>query len=159
MALRAFSLCIVFGLIGSLINGCQPLPKEFREFTKLPRDQRIAKFNTLPIDKQIDFHLLNMSREPPDSSLAYEIAKQGPSVLPALLSRMDGHVSGRQSVDLLLVFRTMHKKFVDLSHNSEVIRILEKAYAEITHPTWKSLFKRGLDEIRFEKSGAGKISG
>lgn len=158
MVLRLINLFAISLVACYVMSGCRLYSNEFKEFHRLPRDQQIAKFRSFPVEKQINYHLLYMSLEPADSSLSKEIAKQGKSVLPALLDRMKGPIDDYKSVNLLVVFYDMHKKYLDLSSNFEVLRVLEEAYAKIQHPTWKALFRKELDEIRSERPGAGKVS-
>src|SRR5688500_13122236 len=62
--------------------------EEFESFYRLHPEERERQFVAFPLDKQIDFHLMAMSREPPDYSFSPMIARSGDVIVPRLLKRL-----------------------------------------------------------------------
>ncbi len=102
----------VFGplalLICALYSTCPPRPPEqCREFLQLSHQQRHAEFRAYPLDKQLDVYLCAMKTEPPNSSLANDIADQGEQAIPALVNKLKVTKSEVDQEDLIYVFELM----------------------------------------------------
>jgi hypothetical protein len=73
--------CLVF-------RGCGERSQECMDVIDVPREQGYAKFETYPIEKQLDVYLCAMNVEPPDLGLADLIAKRGESAIPIVLQKL-----------------------------------------------------------------------
>lgn len=71
-----------------LFRGCEERSQECRDVIDVPREQGYVKFETYPIEKQLDVYLCAMNVEPPDLGLADLIAKRGESAIPIALQRL-----------------------------------------------------------------------
>jgi hypothetical protein len=80
-----------------------PTPPECRPFLNLPREQRHTEFRTYPIEKQLDVYLCAMKSEPPDLTLADDIANRGPEVIPFVLTPSGGYATGLAQGQPILV--------------------------------------------------------
>jgi len=134
-------------MLCALLRGCS-YPDDYVEFRKLPPDQQTAQFKQLPIDKQIDYYFYDQAHEPPRMGYGELIASQGESVLPDLLRRLKAEPAEYRQYDLLLVIETMHRKFLPLDKNKEVIETVEKTVNEMKDPAWQSSSRRSLEIIR-----------
>jgi len=95
-------------LICVLYSTCPPRPPEqCRAFLQLPQQQRRAEFRGYPLDKQLDVYLCAMKTEPPNSSLAYDIADQGEQAIPALVNKLKGTKSEVDQEYLIYVLEVM----------------------------------------------------
>jgi len=84
MKLRSF---VPIALLSLGLLDCGP-KSECRQFFALNLEQRHREFRTYPIDKQLDVYLCAMRVEPPDTSLANDIADRGSEAIPLVLARM-----------------------------------------------------------------------
>jgi hypothetical protein len=68
--------------------GCPRVPPEYRPFFDQPYERQEEEIQRLPIERQLDVYIAGLSRHPPSIDLGLAIGKQGPAIMPALLSRM-----------------------------------------------------------------------
>lgn len=141
---RVFPLLLLIGC--GVITGCN-YPDDYVQFRKLPEDRQKAEFKQLPIEKQIDYYLYSMSREPADMRFDEAIASQGRVILPVLLRRLEVEPEYRQT-DLLRVIEVMHRKFVPLNEDQEVIDTLGEVVGRMKDPNWQRISEKSLQVIR-----------
>lgn len=84
MTLRSF---VPIALLSLALLDCGP-KSECRQFFALKLEQRHREFRAYPIDKQLDVYLCAMKVEPPDTSLANDIADRGSEAIPLVLARI-----------------------------------------------------------------------
>jgi hypothetical protein len=78
-------------LIVSLAVGClgPRVPDEDRPFFRLPRKMQLAELTTRPVEEQLDLYVAGITGvRPPRTDLGLVIGKQGPAIVPALLTRI-----------------------------------------------------------------------
>lgn len=102
----------VFGpaalLVCALYSTCPPKPPEqCRAFLQLPPQQRRAEFRAYSLHQQLDVYLCAMKTEPPNSSLAYDIADKGEQAIPALLNKLKAAKSEVDQDNLIYVLEVM----------------------------------------------------
>jgi hypothetical protein len=146
-----FAVTLIAAIL-SLISSCQ-YPAEYFEFRKLSLDEQHAKFRTFPFEKQIDFHLLSMVNEPPDSRFSEDIASRGNEALPVLINRINAEREDYRRVDLMVVFVTMHQRFLNLAHNRNVLEALRQIVPKMENKTWKAMFRENLAFISDPATG------
>jgi hypothetical protein len=129
-----------------VIRGCGP-PDDFTRFRNLPPEQQKAEFKALPIDKQIDYYILDQAHEPPRMDLGEDITRQGKSVLPDLLRRLRAEEEDYRRRDIISLIALMHKKYEPLNENREVIDTVENAVEQMQDPVWRRMSQRSLEII------------
>lgn len=85
------------------VGGCS-YSQDYIDFSKLPRNQQTQELLKLPIDKQIDYHLNAMTREPPDRRLGENIASQGDKIIPDVLRRLKSEKDDYQKANVIEIF-------------------------------------------------------
>jgi hypothetical protein len=68
--------------------GCPRVPPEYRPFFDQPYERQKEEIQRLPIERQLDVYIAGLRVHPPRIDLGLVIGKQGPAIMPALLSRM-----------------------------------------------------------------------
>jgi hypothetical protein len=61
---------------------------EYRPFFDLPDKRQPEELQRMPIERQLDIYIAGLRVHPPRLDLGLVIGKQGPAIMPALLSRM-----------------------------------------------------------------------
>lgn len=89
------------------LQGCSEQPEACREFLDMPRQQRQTQFRTFPVEKQIEAYLCAMKEEPPDLSLAEQLADGGESALPVLLRQLKSSSREIDQEDIIYVLEVM----------------------------------------------------
>jgi hypothetical protein len=92
--------CFVF-------RGCEQRSQECRDVIDVPREQGYAKFETYPIETQLDVYLCAMHVEPPDLGLADLIAKRGESAIPIVTQKLKTADREIDQEDLIYLFEVM----------------------------------------------------
>jgi hypothetical protein len=132
-----------------LLSACH-YPSEYIEFRRLPPERQHAEFRRFPIDKQIDFYLYSMNREPPDTSFADDIARRGKEVIPFLLARLQNERAEYRQYDIIFIFEVMHRNHNSLGDEEEAIRTIEEVVARMRDSYWRRMAQRSLDVIKRE---------
>ncbi len=151
-----FGLWLQVCLAASL-GGCffQAPPDDYLKFKELPIEKQHCEFKKLSIDKQIDYYLFDRDREPPDLRFADDIARQGTTVIPALLKRLrEEHAEYRQEA-IVKILEAMSRKYVDLRTNQEVIDAIKEAIAKMEDRDWQRITQNSLNAI--ERGPAGGL--
>jgi len=68
-------LLLCFLNVGGLLQCGSSVPREYREFLALPRDKQREEIKKFPLEKQVDIYAWGLYSEPPNTSMADEIAK------------------------------------------------------------------------------------
>jgi hypothetical protein len=91
-------------LLVPLATGCPRVPPEYRPFFELPRQQQPEELLRQPLERQFDIYMAGMSGvHPPRIDLGLVIGRQGPRIMPTLLSRMRQTRKDYAKVDLAWV--------------------------------------------------------
>ena len=88
-------------------RACEQRPQECRDVIDVPREQGYAKFETYPIEKQLDVYLCAMHVEPPDMGLADLIAKRGESATPIVVQKLKTADREIDQEDLIYLLEVM----------------------------------------------------
>jgi hypothetical protein len=132
-----------------LLEGCN-YPKEFTDFYNLPGEKQIEVLKSLPIDKQIDFHLYAMSREPPDRRFAEDIALQGDKIIPDVLRRFKEENEDYNKNSILEIFYELCRKQKCSESHPEVIRQIEEEITKMKDAGWQKTAQIYLPSIKGE---------
>lgn len=129
------------------ISGCNHHPDDYVQFRKLPVDTQNAEFKRLPRDKQIDYYLYNRTHDLPAMPFDDAIASQGEAILPDLLRRLKAEPADYRQCDLISLFVKMHRNYLPLNENKEVIDTLEQVVVRMKDRDWKDMSRKSLDLI------------
>jgi len=102
LGIGSFSLLLAFS------PACVPsTPQQCRAFFDLPSEQRHVEFRTFPVPKKLDVYLCAMKGEPPDLSLAADIADLGPGAIPAVVDKLKHSKSEVDQENLIYLLEVM----------------------------------------------------
>lgn len=145
-ALQTAVLSIFIGI--QLIAFSCGAPKEFVDFYQLPQKERSQKFRTFAIEKQLDYHLLAMAREPSDYTFSEEIARQGDVVLPAVLRRMEWEKEDSRKVNVIVILSDFCRLEDCKKNKPEIIEAVEKQISSIRSPAWRGIAEQLLSAMK-----------
>lgn len=148
---RRMAFPVLTALLAALCvssSGCNYRPDDYVQFRKLPVETQNAEFKRLPVDKQIDYYLYNRSHDLPAMPFDEAIASQGEAILPDLLRRLKAEPADHRRTDLISLFRTMHRNYLPLNENKEVITTLEQVIGQMKDPDWKEMSQKSLATIK-----------
>ena len=136
----------IFGSL--LVNGCEPVPSEYKAFFTLDWERQQEEARKFPIEKQIDYYLAGKKYvHPPSSTLLYVIAERGKSAVPALIVRMKNERSDSAKLHLLEVVRNIHDFHENLSREKEIIEQLQEIVVGMSDANRKATAERMLTDI------------
>ena len=140
---------LLFGILlaSIILIGCN-LPKDFIDFYNLPKDKRALQFASLPIDKQIDYHLYAMSMEPPDFTFSEEIAKNGNRIIPPVLYRLKIEKRDRKKVDLLVILKDLCRNENCRNAEPSFFTEVENEVSKMHDPEWRRMAEESLSYIK-----------
>lgn len=124
------------------------VPGDFVEFYRLPEKERMRVFHGLPIEKQIDYHLYAMLREPPDQSFSKEIARQGEPAIQAVLYRIAREDEDFRKVDLLEIVADFCQIENCKENKPDIINAVEQEVRKIKDPNWRALAEKSVSYMK-----------
>lgn len=127
-------------------------PDDYVQFRNLPEDQQKLRFKQLPLDKQIDYYLLDQNHEPPRMDFDEDIAIQGKTVLAGLLQRLTNEPAEYRQRDLIWVIEVMHRKYEPLNTDQDVIQTVERVISNMKNSGWQQASRKSLDVIRMPRN-------
>lgn len=141
------SMFMLAMLLVLFLFGCS-VPKEFFEFYELPEEERSRVFREFPIDKQIDYPLYAMLREPPDFTFSEEIAREGDVIVPAVLRRLRDEKADYRKVDILyIVWEFCHLNNCK-ENRPDIIVEVEREVLNIHGPARRRMAERSLSIMK-----------
>ena len=136
-----------FTLFNLMSSQCG-LPTEFADFRGLTDEEKHEKFKKLPLEKQVDFHLVMMGYHPPDMGYAFDIAAEGEKTLPYLIERLEKEKEDYRKNDILFIFEALQIKSVDLRKKEEVLAALRQVIDKMDNPSQKKIAENSLQSIK-----------
>jgi hypothetical protein len=144
-----FKIIFVLSLtLLSLVSTQCGIPPEFAGFRGLTDKEKHEKFKKLPLDKQVDFHLVMMRFHPPDMGYAFDIAAEGEKTLPYLIERLEREKEDYRKADIMFIFEAIHASSVDLRERSEVLVALNNVVGQMSNPVQKKVCEASLQFIK-----------
>jgi hypothetical protein len=131
--------CLLFTTCG------EPVPAEYKWFFDLSISEQHRRFQTLPVEQQIDIYFVAMGIHPPDTVFASDIAQGGVNALPTLIRRFESEDEFRR-LQLLYVFERMAERG-HLSGRREIIEMLRHAVSEMRFPQFREIGQERLAAI------------
>jgi hypothetical protein len=124
--------------------GCQ-YPSDYNKFRQLPLERQRCEFSKLPLDKQIDFHLYSMVREPPDFQLGIYVAQKGKDALPRVLERFENEPEDYRKEAISQIFKEMHTLgYVNLNEEKDALDRIKIVVSKMTAPQWKEIAEKNV---------------
>lgn len=110
-----------------LLFACEKKPgqEEYITIEKLPQNERLKKFSSYPIEKQIDIYLFTHYLEGGSGTYEGYLASDGENKLFAISRRIDENIEPMMKVRLISAIELIGMNCDCVSDNSEVIKILE----------------------------------
>jgi hypothetical protein len=106
-------VCLVvmtLAIQGSEVGCRQKQQPVCKEFFALSLEQQETIFRTFPLDRQLEIFRCGMYRRPPEIALAYEIAKGGEKIVPALTEELRNEKDEWMQNAIIDIFRVMSNK-------------------------------------------------
>ena len=84
-----------------------------------------------------------------------DIASEGKQALPILLTLLRNEPEEYRQSDLIWVVEVMHREFVPLNENKEVIETVSKVVSRMKDPAWQRISQKSLQVIRAKPGTPG----
>ena len=151
---------IVLLLLTFSFSSCEDRPgkKEYLEITEIPsasQNERLNKFSSFPVEKQIDVYLFAMCCvEPSDTVFEEYLILNGKNKIEKIVGRLDKTKDLRDKTNLIRALASINKNCKCLSNNSYVLDILSRNESKIDEinndndKLWKELYSSYLNEIK-----------
>ena len=137
-----YFLCLSIGAFAQ--TGCG-YSSDYNKFREIPLARQRCEFSKLPLDKQIDFHMSSIAREPPDFQLGVYIAQKGKDALPRVLERFEQETEDYRKEAITQIFKEMHTLgYVNLNEEKEALRRIKDGIAEIKTAHWKEISEKNF---------------
>ena len=142
-------MCLAFILFGCVSRNADVAPSQFDgDFFRLSTSEQIRRFQGY--DLEIRYELLvvgNQIVHPPAIYLVQEFAKQGPSAIPFLQSKLAQAKEEASIRDIVAILAEMHRlKSYDESINTSMKALVENRVSSM-QGQWKPVTQRMLQEI------------
>src|SRR2546421_5586260 len=105
-------ICIVvmtFVVNGSAVGCRQEQQQTCRDFFAESIEQQETQFRTFSLEHQLEIYRCGMRRRPPELALAYDIAKGGQKIVPALTDALHNEKDEWMQYAIIDIFRVMSK--------------------------------------------------
>jgi len=107
-------------------------PREYKDLFYLPQEQQEERFKEFPLEKQVDVYTYAMYVEPPLTRYATYLARNGKSVLPFLLTRLEAEKSDTAKAHLVYAFKETHERSYSLRNEKEIVGSLKRVVGNMT---------------------------
>jgi hypothetical protein len=106
-------------------------PTEYKNLFDLPESQQEEKFAQFPIEKQVDIYTYAMYAEPPLTSYAKYLGKNGRKVLPVLLHRLEAETIDTAKSHLIYAFNEIHERHYSLKNERDTVESLRRIIGDM----------------------------
>ena len=139
-------LLLTFAVQG-LESGCnQKQPSECKEFFAMSIEQQEAQFRTFNLERQLKTFRCGMERRPPEIGLAYDIAKGGEKIVPALTEALVNEKDEWMQNAIIDIFRVMSNDGY-LRGKMEVVQQIRDTVSRMKISRIKKEAEESLNEI------------
>ncbi len=122
-----------------------------REFFAQSIEQQETQFRTFPLDRQLEIYRCGMNMRPPVIGLAYEIAKGGEKIIPALTEALRNEKDEWMQKAIIDVFRVM-SRHGDLRSKTAAVQQIRDTVASMKTERIKKEAEESLKEIESTSS-------
>lgn len=101
--------------------------REYLEIEKLPESERLSKFSSYPVEKQIDIYLFSkLYTEGGSGTYGRYLASNGTNKLPNIVKRLDESNDLLVKIELIHTIELINGHCLCVAGNADILRILEK---------------------------------
>lgn len=139
-------IVMTFAVQGSEVGCRQEQQPVCKDFFAQSIEQQETLFRTFPLDRQLEIYRCGMYRRPPEIGLAYDIAKGGEKIIPALTKALREEKDEWMQNAIIDIFRVMSKDG-HLRGKMEVVQQIRDTVSRMKASRIKEEAEESLKEI------------